>query len=69
MQTLRAGTGECATSIYRGPTTWRPCLDGTGTSATRPTRTMGGQDTSYQQGVLQAMAQAGVEPHDPVLVV
>ncbi|GAA1150618.1 hypothetical protein [Nocardioides aquiterrae] len=30
---------------------------------------MAGQDNSYQQGILQAMAQAGIGPHDPVLLV
>ena len=73
VQTLGAGTGGVRHIVY---------LPGTDDMATLPwtqdedvrdlgtdLRTMGGQDTSYQQGVLQAMAQAGVGPHDPVLVV
>ena len=30
---------------------------------------MSGQDNSYQEGILQAMADAGIGPHDPVLLV
>lgn len=30
---------------------------------------MSGQDNSYQQGILEAMAEAGIGPHDPVLLV
>ena len=30
---------------------------------------MAGQDNSYQQGIVDAMAQAGIDPRDPVLLV
>jgi pimeloyl-ACP methyl ester carboxylesterase len=30
---------------------------------------VGGHDNAYQQGILEAMHQAGIGPHDPVLLV
>ena len=73
VQTLADGTGPPRHIVY---------LPGTDDIATLPwrqdddvrdlgtdLRTMGGQPTSYQRGVLAAMADAGIGRRDPVLLV
>lgn len=73
IQTLDAGTDGVRHIVY---------LPGTDDIATLPWTQDGdirdlptdllsaaGQQTGYQQGILEAMTQAGVGPHDPVLLV
>lgn len=73
VQTLDGGTDRARHIVY---------LPGTDDIATLPwrqdddvrdlgtdLRTMGGEHNSYQEGVLRAMAEAGVRPRDPVLLV
>jgi hypothetical protein len=73
VQTIGAGTDDVRHIVY---------LPGTDDLTTRPWTQdddvrdlatdlllMSGQDNSYQQGILDAMTQAGIGRHDPVLLV
>lgn len=73
VQTLDAGTDRVRHIVYLPGTDDMQTLPWTQDDDVRDLgtdlRTMGGEDTSYQRGVLQAMAEAGIGPHDPVLLV
>ena len=73
VQSLDAGTDRARHIVYLPGTDDLTTLPGTQDDDVRDLGTdlltMGGEQNSYQQGVLQAMARAGVGPHDPVLLV
>lgn len=73
VQTLDAGTDGVRHIVYLPGTDDIATLPWTQDDDIRdlPTDLLSaaGQQTGYQQGILQAMAQAGIGPHDPVLLV
>ncbi len=73
VQTLDDGSGVVRHIVYLPGTDDMTTLPWTKDDDVRdfPTDllTMGGADNAYQQGVLQAMHDAGIGPHDPVLLV
>jgi hypothetical protein len=73
IQTIGAGTGGVRHIVYLPGTDDMTTLPWTHDGDVRDLATdlllMAGEDNSYQQGILDAMAQAGIGPHDPVLLV
>ncbi len=73
IQTLDGGTDDVRHIVYLPGTDDIATLPWTQDCDVRDTATdlvsAAGHPTVYQQGILQAMAQAGVGPHDPVLLV
>jgi hypothetical protein len=73
IQTLDAGTDGVRHIVYLPGTDDITTLPWTQDGDIRDSATdllsEAGHQTGYQQGILQAMAQAGIGPHDPVLLV
>lgn len=73
IQTLDAGTGDVRHIVYLPGTDDMATLPWTQDEDVRDLPTdllnLSGGPDAYQQGILQAMAQAGIGPHDPVLLV
>ncbi|CAI9401267.1 hypothetical protein [Nocardioides sp. T2.26MG-1] len=73
IQTLDAGTDHVRHIVYLPGTDDIATLPWTQDDDTRDSASdlasAAGHQTVYQQGILQAMVQAGIGPHDPVLLV
>ena len=73
VQSLDAGTDRARHVVYLpgtddlGTLPWTQ--DGDVRDLGSDLRSAAGQDTAYQRGILDAMRQAGVGPHEPVLLV
>ena len=73
VQTIGAGTDDVRHVVYLPGTDDMTTLPWTQDGDVRDMATnlllVGGHDNAYHQGILQAMAQAGIGPDDPVLLV